>query len=138
MSRNRPTIQIIQANSRPDENGCWIWTRARTQRGYGQLWWRGQVRKATHLALEMIGVEVPKGMDACHSCDNPPCVNPAHLFVGTRKRNMQDAQAKGRLFKWGGLCHAGHQMVTSSTGRRRCPVCTKERNRQHYLRKRDG
>lgn len=55
---------------------------------------------ATHLALRFFaGIEVAGGMKACHRCDNPPCCNPKHLFVGTHSDNMQDMRAKGRAPK---------------------------------------
>lgn len=78
----------------PDE--CWPWMGVRTSNGYGQLWYARRHRPATHIALALDGRPVPKGMAACHHCDNPPCLNPAHLFVGTNSDNMRDMVAKGR------------------------------------------
>jgi hypothetical protein len=51
---------------------------------------------ATHAVLELVGRPVPPGMCALHACDNPPCVNPAHLWIGTRAQNAADMKAKGR------------------------------------------
>lgn len=80
---------------------CWAWLGPRESSGYGVLGVssggpRRQAR-ATHLALRFgKGVEVPAGLFACHRCDNPGCVNPDHLFIGTHVDNMRDMVAKGR------------------------------------------
>lgn len=77
---------------------CWEWSAAFDGHGYGQLRCEGKNRLATHVSLELAGHARPStAYVAMHSCDNPPCVNPAHLRWGTRKENHQDALAKGRL-----------------------------------------
>lgn len=76
---------------------CWPWTYGKDPAGYGQGpfgWTRKAHRQAYYLAH---GVQPAKGLDVCHSCDNPPCVNPAHLWLGTRSQNILDASRKGRL-----------------------------------------
>ena len=78
-------------------NACWPWIGVRIPSGYGQLWRDGRHRPATHIALGLAGRMVPAGMLVCHTCDNPPCVNPSHLFVGTNGDNAKDAQSKDRL-----------------------------------------
>lgn len=78
---------------------CWPWTGARNQArdGYGVLNWGGQVVYAHRIAWEAAnGRKVPDGLFVCHTCDNPPCVNPDHLWVGTTTDNMRDMAAKGR------------------------------------------
>lgn len=80
---------------------CWEWQGARTSAGYGALGCgrRGASNVLAHrLSYEMhTDTIIPQGMDLCHSCNNRRCVNPAHLYVGTRKDNMQQAKRDGRL-----------------------------------------
>jgi hypothetical protein len=81
----------------PEPNtGCWLWDGANDRKGYGQLRVAGRNRVATHISLELIGLKVPVGRMALHTCDMPPCVNPDHLFIGTARRNTADMTAKGR------------------------------------------
>ena len=77
-------------------NDCWEWTAARTRAGYGLITDGGKQIYAHRLAVEMGARQIPKGWEVCHRCDNPGCVNPAHLFVGTRRDNHHDMVAKGR------------------------------------------
>ncbi len=72
--------------------GCILWKGARDRDGYGQL----DNKKAPRVSYELLVGPIPDGMLICHTCDNPPCINPAHLFPGTQKRNSADMVAKGR------------------------------------------
>lgn len=77
--------------------GCWIWTASLHKAGYGQIRWRDSVVGAHRVAYELAsGRMVPDGLFVCHSCDNPPCVNPAHLWLGDTSANSADMVAKGR------------------------------------------
>lgn len=83
----------------PDE--CWLWTASRNGNasgdGYGQIMIAGKMKKAHRLVLEMaLGRALNRGAFACHHCDNPPCCNPAHLFEGTPRQNVEDAVGKNR------------------------------------------
>jgi hypothetical protein len=81
---------------RPEIGPCWIWTGSKLPSGYGTLTFRQVSYRATRFALVLTHGAIPEGMRALHHCDNPPCVRPSHLFMGTQKANMRDAQNKGR------------------------------------------
>ena len=78
---------------------CWIWTGARRKGRfqYGRFLLDGKARLAHRIAWQLTNGPIPDGMCVLHRCDNPPCVNPEHLFLGTHADNMLDCSAKGRL-----------------------------------------
>jgi hypothetical protein len=78
------------------ENDCWEFNGARCTAGYGQVWIYPKVVYAHRVAWILTHGAIPKGMFVCHKCDNPPCCNPKHLFLGTHKDNMEDSKNKGR------------------------------------------
>ena len=79
-----------------DENGCWKWQAALDGNDYGIFCVFKTNFRAHRFSYEWHKGLIPKGMMVCHTCDNPPCVNPDHLFLGTAKDNAQDMVKKGR------------------------------------------
>ena len=77
-------------------DGCWIWKGTKTRRGYGMVHFEGYQQYTHRVAYQLTYGEIPIGMDICHRCDVPSCINPKHLFCGTRSANMRDAFRKGR------------------------------------------
>lgn len=99
----RPLTHRIEEGSIPEPNsGCWIWLGAltaeigRLRGAYGTITVFGIQKKAHRVSFEAFHHAIPDGMEVCHRCDNPICVNPDHLFVGTHLDNMIDRDRKCR------------------------------------------
>ena len=81
-----------------NESGCWVWTASLAGRGYGQIKIPGTRKQdyAHRVAYRLFVGQIPDGLNVLHRCDNPRCVNPQHLFTGTKGDNSQDMKSKGR------------------------------------------
>jgi len=118
MSRWNPQPIEVRFYERtlPEPNsGCWLWTGDIEGGGYGCLLlrkikvgptWKKVRVKAHRVSWELHRGVIPEGMEVCHTCDLPCCVNPDHLFVGTHKQNMDDRDRKGRVARWERAPHA--------------------------------
>lgn len=83
---------------RVDASGeCWEWTAGKNSLGYGKISIDAKNVYAHRLAYILAYGFIPNGLFVCHHCDNPGCVKPSHLFVGTQSDNLKDAASKGRI-----------------------------------------
>lgn len=91
---------------------CWLWTGSKNPNGgdYGRFRFRGKGALAHRASYQIYCGEIPDGMQVLHSCDNPPCVNPGHLFVGSQDDNIADMVAKGRQRGTKGIEHHGAKL----------------------------
>jgi hypothetical protein len=80
------------------KDGCWGWNGGKNAHGYGRMHVRGHSIQSAHRASYVLFVgPITPGMNVCHTCDNPECSNPDHLFLGSHRDNMQDCIRKGRF-----------------------------------------
>lgn len=133
---NRPDMKDaikskVKINPKSD---CWEWIGWVEKNGYGRMTFKRKTGWAHRYAYEAHLGKIPKGMDVCHTCDNRKCCNPEHLFVGTRKDNMQDCMRKGRTSR--GLIHS--VKITSGIRARRLTKLTMEKARLIRQKKANG
>ena len=131
------TVERIDMNV-DKSSGCWVWQGYLNADNYGNIKVAGIMKKVHRVSWEVFNGPIPEGICVCHTCDNPPCVNPEHLFLGTRLDNMKDQQKKGRHDNTKKThCKQGHLFNETNTryymydghNHRVCRVCDRLRQR---------
>lgn len=113
---------------------CWLWNGATRGRGYGCLKVDGKVIDSHRQSYILTKGEIPEGLFVCHTCDNKLCVNPEHLFLGTRQDNIDDAQVKGLLARphlRGLINHPSQAAYRNGCRCEGCKTIQKERARKY-------
>lgn len=116
-------------------HGCWPWTGATDQAGYG--WFNDGTRRvrAHRWAYEHLIADIPPGLELDHLCRNTSCVNPWHLEPVTGAENRLRSQAPPAQNARRTVCAHGHQLTRQPSGRRRCRTCQNAANRAYRARK---
>lgn len=138
----------LMLHSNVNPNGCIEWI-GYNVRGYGQITVAHKGIQTHRLAWTLSNGPIPEGLLVLHHCDNPPCINPDHLFLGTHQDNMNDMSAKGRGNKTNAFnlakthCKQGHEFTPENTyiksnGARRCKNCNRIRALASYHRKKQN
>lgn len=129
------------SKTKQGENGCLEWTAAKTDKGYGRFKVSGKLVLPHRFIMEWINqTKYDKSIDVRHRCDNPPCVNPAHLQPGTRSANMTDCVERGRYVynnPYGDVTHcpdghpySGDNLYVGTNGGRNCRKCRARQQRE--------
>jgi hypothetical protein len=139
MRRQWEAVQAyVMARIKIVPSGCWEWQRHRNSLGYGQCGFGGRTWIVTRLMYSATQGDFDPKLDICHTCDNPPCVNPLHLWLGSRSRNIQDSVDKGRHFLAAAThCKRGHpfsgeNVYVRNDGKRVCRICETARGRMSH------
>jgi hypothetical protein len=122
-------------------DSCWLWTGSvvSKKRPYGTFYFK-KSRMATRISWELhTGTPIPANLYVCHHCDNPRCVRPDHLFLGTQKENIHDSMSKGRFVNYNTLktkCKRGHELsghnlLLRKNGKRNCRICINDKLRTY-------
>jgi hypothetical protein len=89
----------IKQNITLNERGCWVWNKGKSNSGYSKMTFKNRTMCGSRVSFMVFKGKISKNKVVCHTCDNPPCVNPDHLFLGTIRDNRTDCVVKNRHAK---------------------------------------
>lgn len=118
------------------QSGCREWAGGTNENGYGRMSYNGKVYRAHRLAAHAwlnLDLKDPS-VKVCHHCDNPPCINPEHLYLGSQATNVKDMHSRGRGYPGPGPsthCKKGHELTPTNrvAGNGRCLACARDYQR---------
>ena len=139
---NELVQEVLDALSTPEPNtGCYLWDGHVDKDGYGRLKREGRDLRAHRYMYQLVHRHLPDDLLVCHSCDVPACINPAHLFLGTGKDNLQDMSRKGKYRNNRMLrefCANGHKRTDDNIylfrGKQMCRDCRRQSDLDRYAR----
>jgi len=105
MKKELITRRMFKHTEFPDKDKCWNWKCFLNLDGYGNVRFKDKTIKVHRMAYFLFKGDIPDHLEVCHSCDNPACVNPNHLWLGTHADNVSDCAKKGRIVAPSGEKH---------------------------------
>lgn len=145
MINSMQSIKIFFSKTSFVDNGCVEWVGSKNKKGYGLFNYNSKYEYAHRFSYRKANglTKIPDKMYVCHSCDNPSCINPDHLWLGTHADNMKDCVKKGRHHnKTLRNCPKGHpysggNLYIRPNGVRECRECSRESYRKWYYKNKE-
>lgn len=113
VSKEHTKERLLNSIEIDEQSNCWNWTKAKHRQGYGHTAYKSKYILAHRLSWIIFIGDIPENNNICHKCDNPSCINPDHLFIGTQTDNVKDCKNKNRAHKSHGEKHLWTKLTKS-------------------------